>query len=411
MDPLNPQTIELTVAADGVAGPGLGIVASFVPATGGEPPVVALACDPRHDPGRTIQELAPFAIDWIRAELEAAVADSVWVTIDNFGRFNRAVPDFSKVGAGETAPHVDFERFSSGVSIDAYYNDVGAAGEASIELLSALVERPSQNPMTPPMAEFLDAVESHGSLPAPGLIFRKVAMAAEEGDARAVANVIQPDPVISASLINYANAARFAAGGKTASVPQAVTRLGTSFVKRVVFVAEMMVRYKKGACPNFDYRGFWLNAVATGAAMRALLPEYEISAARADEAFTTGLVSGIGWLAVAETYPALMARYLERCKDADPISKARAQREIFPCEIHKVSERYLQRFEFPEAVSAAAAGRSDVDRQWYDVLARAIRVAQAMSPFNCLAIPNTLLVPEACRAEWANWQGFVASVK
>ena len=74
----------------------------------------------------------------------------------------------------------------------------------------------------------------------------------------------------------------------------------------------------------------------------------------------------------------------------------------FPCEIQKVSERYLQRFDFPEAVSAAAAGRSDVDRQWYDVLARAIRVAQAMSPFVCLAIPTTLPVPEACRAEWAN---------
>lgn len=412
MDALNPRTFELAVAADGVAGPGIGIVASFVPATGGEPPVVALACDPCHDPGRTIQELAPHAIDWIRAELEDAVADAVWVTIDNFGRFNRATPHFpEEVGTDGTAPQVDFERFSTGVSIDAFYTDVGAAGEASIELLSALVERPSQNPMTPPMAEFLDAVESHGSLPAPGLIFRKVAVAAEEGDARAVASVIQPDPVISASLINYANAARFAAGGKTASVPQAVTRLGTSFVKRVVFVAEMMVRYQKGACPSFDYRGFWLNAVATGAAMRALLPEYEISAARADDAFTTGLVSGIGWLAVAETYPALMARYLERCKDADPISKARAQREIFPCEICKVSERYLQRFEFPETVSAAAAGRSDVDRQWYDVLARAVRVAQAISSFECLAIPTTLPVPEVCRAEWANWQGFVTSVK
>lgn len=145
--------------------------------------------------------------------------------------------------------------------------------------------------------------------------------------------------------------------------------------------------------------------------MRALLPEYGIPATRCDDAFTTGLVSGMGWLAVAETYPALMARYVERCRDADPISKARAQREIFPCEISKVSERYLQRFEFPPAVSAAAAGRSDVDRQWYDVLARAVRVAQAMSPFACLAIPTTLPVPDACRAEWANWQGFVASIK
>jgi HD-like signal output (HDOD) protein len=417
-----PQTFELAVSADGSVGPGFGVLAAFVPATEALGAVVAMGCDPRHDPGRTINELAPAVIGWLAAELGAGVATACWVVIDNYGRFNEAVPDFEKVGAasaghfrpdglpaGGTAPVVEFHRFSSGISIDAFYTDIGAAGEAAIELLSAVIEGPSQNATTPTTREFLDAVEAHGSLPAPGVIFQKVAVAAEEGDARAIANAIQPDPVISASLINSANAARFAGGGKTASVPQAVTRLGSGFVKRVVFVAEMMARYQKGVCPGFDYRGFWLSAIATGAAMRALLPEYDISAQRADEAFTTGLVSGIGWLAVAETYPALMQRYLERCRDADPITKARVQREIFPCEICKVSERYLQRFDFPEVVSAAVAGRTDIDRQWYDVLARAIRVAQGLSPFVCLAIPTTIPVPEPCREEWQRWQGFLAT--
>lgn len=411
MDGQDPRTFELTVAADGAISPGLGVLAAFVPGTAQTPPLVALACDPRHDPGRTIQELSPFAIGWLLDELGEAGETAVWVVIDNYGRFYRAQLDFpAKIGAGGPAPRVVFTDFSRGHDIDAFYADLGAPAEASIELLTASIEQPSQDPMTPPMAEFLDAIESHGNLPAPGVIFHKVSAAAEEGDARKVASIIQPDPVISTLLINYANAARFAAGGKTASVPQAVTRLGTSFVKRVVFVAEMMVRYQKGACPAFDYRGFWLNAVATGAAMRALLPEYGIAASRADDAFTTGLVSGIGWLAVAETYPALMSRYLERCKGADPITKARAQREIFPCEISKVSERYLQRFEFPEAVSAAVAGRADADQQWCDVLSRAIRIGQALSPFECLAVPATLPVPDACQAEWANWQRFIASI-
>ncbi len=407
----DPQTFEIAAAADGSAAPGFGVLAAYVPAALGQPPVVALGCDPRHDPGRPIEALAPAAIGWIGAQLGDAVKGAVWATIDNYGRFSSALPDFGKLGPSGAAPAVEFCRFASGISIDAFYKDVGAPAEAAIELLSAVLEGPSRDPTTPPMAEFLDAVEAHPSLPAPGVVFRKVAIAAEEGDAREIASAIQPDPVISASLINYANAARFAGGGKTASVPQAVTRLGTAFVKRVVFVAEMMARYQKGGCPGFDYRGFWLNALATGAAMRALLPEFGLPESRADEAFTTGLVSGIGWLAVAETYPALMERYLERIQDADPVTKARAQREIFPCEIYKVSERYLQRFEFPESVSAAVAGRGDVDRQWFDALARAIRVAQGLAPFACLAIPSTIPVPDACRAEWQRWQEFVASVQ
>lgn len=406
---MNPQTFQIAVDTADQAGPGLGVLAAFVPATGEQPAVVAMGCDPRHDPGRTIQALAPAAIAWLVRELGDGLRGAVWTVIDNYGRFNEAQPDFAKVGAGGTAPAVEFLRFPSGISIDAFYKDVGPSAEAAIELLSAVIEGPNADPATPGMREFLDAVEAHGSLPAPGVIFQKVSMAAEIGDARQVANAIQPDPVISASLINYANAARFASGGKTASVPQAVTRLGTGFVKRVVFVAEMMARYTQGVCPGFDYRGFWLNAIATGAAMRALLPDYDLPERRADEAFTTGLVAGIGWLAVAETYPALMQRYLERIREADPVTKARAQREIFPCEIFRVSERYLQRFEFPEVVHAAVAGRIDVDRQWYDVLARAIRVAQGLSPFGCLAIPTTIPVPEACREEWQRWQGFIAA--
>lgn len=411
MDEPNPRTFELAVSAEGAPGPAQHIVASFVPATATTPAVVALANDPRHAPDHTIQELAPYAIDWLHNALGEVARDAVWVVIDDYGRFYRAKPDYAlRIGAGGTAPQATYSPFRQGSDIDAFYADLGAPGEAAIELLTALVEQPNRLPMTPPMTEFLDSIESHGNLPAPGLIFQKVSLAAEEGDARKVATIIQPDPVIATLLINYANAARFAAAGKTASVPQAVTRLGTRFVKHVVFVADMLTRYQHGACPDFDYRGFWLNAIATGASMRALLPELGISPARADDAFTTGVVSGIGWLAVAETYPALMSRYLERCRSADPITKARGQREIFPCEISKVSERYLQRFAFPETVLAAVAGRSDADPAWYDALARAVRIGQALAPFDCLAIPTTVHVPDACRAEWANWQPFIASI-
>jgi len=407
---MDPRTFELEIGADGTARPGFGVIAAFVPAGETWPAVVALGGDPRHDPGRPIAELAPAAIGWLRAELGAAVTACCWTVIDGYGRFMEAVPALQLAG-DKTAPAVEIRKFPGGSSIDAFYREVGGAGEAAIELLSAIIEGPHLVDETPSMREFLEAVESHGSLPTPGSIFRQVEAAAEEGDARTMASVIQPNPVISASLINSANAARFAAAGKTASVPAAVSRLGTGFVRRVVFVAEMMSRYKKGVCPGFDYQGFWMNGIATGAAMRALLEAHDIPQRFADEAFTTGLVSGIGWLAVAETFPALMEKYLARCKGADPITKAKAQQEIFPCPIRQVSERYLQRFDFPEAVHAAVAGHPDVDRVWYDCLAHAIRIAQGLAPFDCLAVPTNIPVPDACREEWERWQGLLTALR
>lgn len=409
---MNPGTFELAVSPDGSVTSGTGVLAAFVPATENMAPVVLMSCDPRHDPGRLISELAPGIMAWISRQLSAASSGSIWTVIDNFGRFNQAVPDWAKVGAGSTAhsvPPVEFKRFASGVSMEAFIRDTGPSGEVAIEILSAVTEKPSLDEATPTMLDFLMAVEAHGSLPAPGIIFSSVEAAAAAGDARQVAKAIQLDPVISASLIHSANAARFARVGKTASVPQAVTRLGTSFVRRVVFIAEMMSRYQKGACASFDYRGYWLNAVATGAAMRALVEENKPTANAADNAFTTGLLSGIGWLVVAETHPALMSRYLAACQASDPITRARAQREVFPCPITKVSERYLRRFAFPDMVLATVAGRSDVDRAWYDVLARAMRIAQGISPFKCLAIPTTIPVPDICRDEWQRWQGFLSA--
>ncbi len=407
-DAMNPLIHELTVYPDGTAAPGHGVLAAVVPAATEGIPVVLMSCDPRHDPGRPIGELAPAVIGWIYKKLGMAATGSCWAVIDNHGRYSEALPDWSSCRGGGAAPSVDYRPFKGGTNSEAYFTDVGAAGEAAVELLMAFIEKPGQEEASVSARSFLEAISAHGRLPTPGMIYRKVEAAAAQDDVRAIATAIQTDPVTSASLINSANAARFAAGGLTASVPQAVTRLGISFVRRIVFVAEMMARYQKGACPAFNYRAYWLNAIATGASMRALLAEHKIAAQLADDAFSTGLMSGIGWLVLAETFPDLMTRYLHRCQGADPITKARAQRDIFPAEIFRISDRYLQRFSFPEVVRATIAGRSEVDRQWYDALARALRAAQGLAPFECLPIPTGIPIPDACREEWLRWQSFLA---
>ena len=405
---MDPRTFEITVDSRDTASSGFGVLAAYVPGTDRSPPVSVLACDPRHEPGRTIDELAPAAMAYVRAQVHESSPLWCWAIIDSAGQFNEVVPVWP---AGHGTPRVSIERFAGGSGLDAFLAETGAAGEAAMELLSAMLETPSTSAETPSEREFLESVEIHGNLPAPGNVFRKVDAAIAKGDARLIAAAIQPDPVLSLSLINSANAARFAAAGKTASVPQAVVRLGTSFVRRMVFVAEMMGRYQKGTCPTFDYRNFWLNSVATGAAMKALMPAHGIPEKFTDDVFSTGLVAGIGWLAIAETFPVLMASYVARCRDSDPVTKARAQREIFPCAIRMVSERYLERYSFPPIVQRAIAGRSQEDRNWFDCLSQAMRVAQALAPFECIPVPTTIPVPDPCREEWERWKVALASAR
>lgn len=402
---MNPETFEFEIAADGRAVAGSGFLAAFVPASHETPALLTMAVDPSIPSERPAAAWVAAAVPYLWPQLEVELDGEPLrlAAIDERGGFNQVMLRWP-LDPGQGRPAIRLFRYPDGAGVDAFYRATGAAGEVAIELLTLLLEKPRTTQDTPTEREFLEAMEVQGNLPAPGGVFRKVDEAARGGDLRRIAVAIQPDPVISASILNAANAACFAGGGKTGSVPQAVNRLGTKAVLRLVFIAEMISRYKKGACPDFDYRRFWSYSIASGAAMRALIEQYRISGAMADDAFSTGLVSTLGWLAIAETFPDLMTSYVERCRNADPIAKARAQRELFPCPVRMVAERYLERFEFPEIIRATVAGRASVNRAWYDCLAQANRVAQALSPFECVAIPTTIAVPDRCREEWLRWQ-------
>lgn len=403
---MNPTVFEVAVSADGVAGPGHGILAAFVPAMAGVAPLVVAGCDPRHDPGKPIEGLAGPAFLHIHKSLRSP-AGVRWVVVDNWGRFFEAVPHWA--ARDDMPPLLEFKRFPGGVGIDAFTKEMGAAGEAALELLSTVVEGGVPETVPGSARQFLEAIELHGNLPAPGALFQVVQTAAVSGDITGAAKAIQADPVISATLINYANAAAFASAGKTASVLEAIQRLGLDQVRRVVFIAEMMARYRHGACAEFDYRAYWHNSVATGACMRGLLETFEIPARMAEEAFTTGLLSSIGWLAVAETFPGLMTDYIKLAAGLDPTAKTRLQKEVFPAPISEVTAKYLERFDFPDTVRAAITGEPTADGwSWFDCLASAMRVAQSLAPLEFLPIPGNIPVPDRCREEWQLWQTLLA---
>jgi HD-like signal output (HDOD) protein len=402
---MNPAVFEVAVSADGVAQPGRGVLAAYVPATTGFPALVVAGCDPRHDPGKPIEGLAGPAFLYINRMLRSP-GGLRWVVVDNWGRFFEAIPHWAV--ESDMPPVLEFKRFPGGVGIDAFTKEMGAVGEAALELLSTVVEGGAPETLPASARQFLETIELHGNLPAPGALFQVVQTAAITGDITAATQAIQADPVISATLINYANAAAFANAGKTASIHSAIQRLGLNQVRRVVFIAEMMARYQKGACASFDYRAYWHNAVATGAAMRGLLTDFDIPVNMADEGFTTGLVSGIGWLAIAETFPNLMTDYIQRSAGLDPTAKARLQREVFPAPVTEVTATYLGRFDFPETVRAAITGASTANSwSWFDCLASAMRVAQSLAPLEFLAIPSNIPVPDRCREEWQLWQALL----
>jgi hypothetical protein len=114
---VEPITFELGLTPDGTVHSGSGILAAYVPDAASEGAVVVMAGDPRNDIGKPINELAPPAMAFIRQQLGADNPVHLWNVIDSFGRFAEALPDWSV----QPAPGVDFRRYASGSSIEAFF--------------------------------------------------------------------------------------------------------------------------------------------------------------------------------------------------------------------------------------------------------------------------------------------------
>ncbi|MFA6312629.1 MAG: hypothetical protein WC681_14195 [Sterolibacterium sp.] len=89
---MEPCTFLFEVTAEGIARPGFGVIAAYVPAAEGWPAVVVLASDPVHDPGRAIETMVPAAIQYVIARTGFAEANLCCVAIDALGHFAKAVP-------------------------------------------------------------------------------------------------------------------------------------------------------------------------------------------------------------------------------------------------------------------------------------------------------------------------------
>jgi hypothetical protein len=396
---MNPVTFELTVGLDGNARSGQGVLAAYVPASDFGVPVCLLSNDPRHEPETGIEEITPPLLAHIRDSIDDSEPLWCWCIIDSRGCFREALPKWQPHGF----PTVSFQSFAGGFNIDAFLGVTGPAGEAAMELLSKMLDIPATDSDSPSEREFLEKVEVHGNLPAPGNIFRKVDAAVAKGDVRLVAAAIQPDPVLSLSLINSANAARFANAGRTASVPESVMRLGTSFVRRIVFVAEMMGRYQSGACSNLrlsEVLAQFARQCCGNARLDARLWHSGSICRRRLHHRTSWRhrLAGRG-----RNLPLVDEGLCRRCKDADPITKARAQRELFPLPSPQGVGALSGALCLPALVLQAVAGDVSGGRAWYDCLAQAVRVAQALEPFECIATPTNIPVPDACRTEWESW--------
>ncbi|MBL8802451.1 MAG: diguanylate cyclase [Planctomycetes bacterium] len=195
----------------------------------------------------------------------------------------------------------------------------------------------------------MDELKLTGALPSPtgvGLAILELTRGEDYamGD---VTRAIQSDPALTGRIIKIANSAGFAGSQGVTSVAQAAMRLGVRSVRNVALGFTLVSGNRGGSCPGFDYEGYWARSLAVAVLSQRLAEALRLCAPA--DAFTCGLLSGIGTLALASIHPDRYAQLLERKRAVPSAELLHLEREIFDLDHCELAGAMLADWRLPES--------------------------------------------------------------
>lgn len=192
-----------------------------------------------------------------------------------------------------------------------------------------------------------------GRLPSPsGVALRLLELTRKDNASiDEIARAMQADPALSGRLIKFANSAVHGPRRPILSVFDALQRIGINTVRELVLGFSVLGENRSGKCRSFDYARFWSHSLASAIAANLLCLRVRVVAA--DEAFTFGLLSDVGSLALATLYPTEYAALLESHRGAAPIARAEAERRQFNVDHSELCAALLEDWKLPRFLITA----------------------------------------------------------
>lgn len=211
-----------------------------------------------------------------------------------------------------------------------------------------------------------------------------------------IAKKLAADPVLSARLLRLANSAYYHVSRSIGTVNEALSMLGFVTVRTLVISSGLTGGYK--AMPGMDLSLFWRYSLHTAAVAGWLAKRCSVNG---DQAFTVGLMHGIGQLVMHAGMPEQM---LQIDKMASPMDARRIdmERTSFGYSFADVGAELARQWRFPNTFADAIAGFPDpLAKEPFDPVAAVIHLAvwRARAEHNQLSAEelSATLPTDVCR--------------
>lgn len=205
----------------------------------------------------------------------------------------------------------------------------------------------------------LDELKLTGSLPSPtgvGLALLKLT----EGDDYAlddITRMIQSDPALTGRIIKLANLSAHGGQETISTAAEAAMRLGVNSVRNLALGFTLVSGNRSGSCRGFDYRRYWSNSLAMAVCGQVLADQ--LKGCPASDAFTCGLLSDIGSLALASIHPERYADLLEASRRAGSSRLTDLEREDLDLDHRELCGAMLRDWKLPESFAFAVENYED----------------------------------------------------
>jgi diguanylate cyclase (GGDEF)-like protein len=204
------------------------------------------------------------------------------------------------------------------------------------------------------MDKTFDELKLTGRLPSPSAVGLRILKLTQEEDysQEELCQTIQADPALAGRIIKLANAVLSDGMESVTSVEKAAMRLGASTVRMVALGFTLVSDNRMGECTNFNFDHYWSRSLARAVAcsvMSRLKDKVDPA-----EAFTAGLLCGIGKLALATVHPIAFSKLLRERRGHATREWFAAENRLFAITHAEISSLMLKDWGFPGAISQAA---------------------------------------------------------
>lgn len=247
-----------------------------------------------------------------------------------------------------------------------------------------------------------DELEIADRLPSPpGLCLTLLGLANDRREARRmIVECLRADPSLTGRLVRRVNASRPEGTAPVATARAAAAKLDSAAIREVALGFSLASKKPEEFCEAFDLRTHWLRSLACGAAAEAIARRFE--SMDPDEAFTLGLLSHVGLLALATVHPAEFAAILREGQDAGPGALEAAELRVLQIDHWRAGADLMEAWGFPAsfiapmiAASRSAQGFSPADAggtSSHAMLTLALRMADEIVAEHGGAAPGTTSV-------------------